>query len=212
MLSISRRRFLPASFLLATALTFGVAATPAQASQAPLTSALVAAASTTTPSMTAAARATSGVAQSAARPVNRAALAQAAAAKAVAERAARVARIRSSIVSIALSKVGASYVAGHAGPHSFDCSGLALYVYAKAAGISLPHYSRAQYSMSTHISASNLRPGDLVFFFRNGAHHVAIYIGGGQMVGAANPRHGVRIDSVFGPWYGSHFSGAGRLL
>ena len=202
MLSISRRRFLPASFLLATALTLGVAATPAQAAQSTTTSVRAAAASPTT----------SSVAKATSRPVNRAALAKATAAKAAATQAARVARIRSSIVSIALSKVGSAYVAGHAGPHSFDCSGLAMYVYAKAAGISLPHYSRAQYSMTTHISAKSLRAGDLVFFFRNGANHVAIYIGGGKMVGAANPRHGVRIDSVFGPWYGSHFSGAGRLI
>ena len=202
MLSISRRLFSPASIVLATVLSVGVAVTPAQATEVVPASATTAAAS----------HASSVVTRAAATPMSRAANVKAAAAKVAAARAARVARIRSSIVSVALSKVGAAYVAGHAGPRSFDCSGLALYVYAKAAGISLPHYSRAQYSMSTHISAKNLRAGDLVFFFRNGAHHVAIYIGGGKMVGAANPRHGVRIDSVFGPWYGSHFSGAGRLL
>ena len=203
MLSISRRLFSPASILLAAALSVGIATTPVQANEVVPTSVNVAAS---------ASHATSVATRSAVTPVSKAAAVKAAQAKVAAARAARVARIRSSIVSIALSKVGASYIAGHAGPNSFDCSGLALYVYAKAAGISLPHYSRAQYSMSTHISASSLRAGDLVFFFRNGAHHVAVYIGGGKMVGAANPRHGVRIDSVFGPWYGSHFSGAGRLL
>ena len=202
MLSISRRLFSPASIGLATVLSVGVALAPAQANSVAAASATKATAS----------HATSAVTKAASTPLSRATAVKAAQARVAAARAARVARIRSSIVSIALSKVGASYVAGHAGPRSFDCSGLAMYVYAKAAGISLPHYSRAQYSMSTHISAKNLRAGDLVFFFRNGAHHVAIYIGGGKMVGAANPRHGVRIDSVFGPWYGSHFSGAGRLL
>jgi cell wall-associated NlpC family hydrolase len=134
------------------------------------------------------------------------------AAKAAAQRAARIAKIRSSIVSVALSKVGSAYIAGHAGPRSFDCSGLALYVYQRAAGISLPHYSYSQYGMSTHISSSSLRPGDLVFFFRNGAHHVGIYIGGGKMVNAVSPSSGVRVDYIFGPWYGSHYTGAGRIL
>ena len=198
MLFTSRRRFLPASLLLATALSFGVAAVPAQAHQP---SAAVASVSV---SSTAAARPLS-------KPVSKVAATKTAPTAAVA-RAARVAKLRSSIVSVALSRVGKSYIAGHAGPNSFDCSGLALYVYAKAAGISLPHYSRAQYSMSTHISAKSLRAGDLVFFFRNGAHHVGIYIGGGKMVNAASPGSGVRVDYIFGPWYGSHFTGAGRLL
>lgn len=198
-MSISRRLFLPASILLA-ALTLGTAAAPAQAIALQPVSA----------SSTISATSHSSIATS--KPVNRAAIAKAAAAKAAAARAARVARIRSSIVSVALSKVGSAYVAGNAGPHSFDCSGLALYVYAKAAGISLPHYSYSQYDMSQHISSSSLRPGDLVFFFRNGAHHVGIYIGGGKMVNAVSPSSGVRVDYVFGPWYGSHFSGAGRLL
>ena len=201
-MSISRRLFLPASILLSTALTLGVAAAPAHARQS-------LPASISTAVHTTSIAGTSTV-------INRAAIAKAtvaktAAAKAAA-RAARVARIRSSIVSVALSKVGSAYIAGHAGPNSFDCSGLALYVYRKAAGMSLPHYSYAQYGMSKHISSSSLRPGDLVFFFRNGAHHVGIYIGGGKMVNAVSPSSGVRVDYIFGPWYGSHFSGAGRLL
>ena len=44
---------------------------------------------------------------------------------------------------------------------------------------------------------SNLRPGDLVFFFRRGAHHVGVYIGRGRMVSATNPRAGVKVDRVF---------------
>ena len=200
-MSISRRLFLPATILLSASLALGSAAAPAQALQVQPTSASAAISATSHSTSIASIK-----------PVNRAAIAKATAAKAAAARSARVARIRSSIVSVALSKVGASYVAGHAGPHSFDCSGLALYVYEKAAGISLPHYSYSQYGMSQHISSSSLRPGDLVFFFRNGAHHVGIYIGGGKMVNAASPSSGVRIDYIFGPWYGSHYSGAGRLL
>ncbi len=62
------------------------------------------------------------------------------------------------------------------------------------------------------MSKGSLRPGDLVFFFRHGAHHVGVYIGGGRMVSATNPRGGVKIDAVFSGWYGSRYSGAGRLV
>lgn len=122
-------------------------------------------------------------------------------------------RVRARVVRIAKSKVGhARYVAGAAGPRSFDCSGLALYVWRMAAGRHLPHYSVAQAQVTRDVSRSNLKPGDLVFFFRSGAHHVGIYIGHGKMVGAANPRSGIKIDSVFSGWYGQRYSGGGRLF
>ena len=66
--------------------------------------------------------------------------------------------------------------------------------------------------MTKRVSKSQLRPGDLVFFFKRGAHHVGVYIGRGLMVSATNPRHGVKIDAVFSGWYGSRYSGAGRLV
>jgi cell wall-associated NlpC family hydrolase len=114
-------------------------------------------------------------------------------------------------VAYALSKVGHRYVAGADGPGTFDCSGLTMAAY-RSAGISLPHYSKAQYSATRHISRSELRPGDLLFFFGGGAHHVSMYIGGGMMVSASNPRDGVEIIAAFGPWYGSRYSGAGRVV
>ncbi|MBI1377635.1 MAG: hypothetical protein GC157_09175 [Frankiales bacterium] len=113
-------------------------------------------------------------------------------------------------VQYALSKVGHSYVAGGAGPSVFDCSGLTMAAY-RAAGVSLPHYSYAQYGVTRHISRSELRPGDLLFYFGYGAHHVAMYIGGGMMVSASNPGAGVEIIAAWGPWYGERYSGAGRV-
>jgi cell wall-associated NlpC family hydrolase len=141
--------------------------------------------------------------------------AQVAARKAAAARAAaamRATRARVTAVSVARSKIGSRYSAGHAGPTRFDCSGLALYVVKKATGRTLPHYSKSQYRATKRVSRTSLRPGDLVFFFRKGAHHVGIYIGHGRMVSATNPRSGVKIDSVFSGWYGSRYSGAGRLV
>ena len=145
----------------------------------------------------------------------RTAAVKAAAARAAAVRAvaARQAMVRNKVVRLALSRVGhARYVAGAAGPNRFDCSGLALWAWRLGAGRHLPHYSKAQAQVTRHVSRAGLRPGDLVFFFRDGAHHVAIYIGGGRMVGAANPRAGIRIDYVFKGWYGARYSGAGRLF
>ena len=121
-------------------------------------------------------------------------------------------RSASKAVRVARAQLGDRYVAGRTGPNAFDCSGLARYVVKKALGRSLPHYSKAQFRVTKRVSKSNLRPGDLVFFFKRGAHHVGVYIGRGRMVNATNPRGGVKVDRVFSGWYGSRYSGAGRLV
>jgi cell wall-associated NlpC family hydrolase len=206
--------------LLATgALTMGVLGTtiPAQASvvtpaSAVATSSVVAttvARTAAAASVAAASVTTSSVAVASLSP------AQVAARRAATARlaaAARVMRIRVSAVTIAKSRVGSRYRAGHTGPRAFDCSGLALYVVRKATGRTLPHYSKAQFGVTKRVAKKNLRPGDLVFFFRHGAHHVGVYIGRGRMVSATNPHGGVKVDSVFSGWYGSRYSGAGRLV
>jgi cell wall-associated NlpC family hydrolase len=192
----TRRRLRPASLALTGALAVGAlgAVVPAQA--APATTA-------TTSSTTVAAAPVAVV------PVQTAA--QKAAAKAAA-RAARVAAIRTKAVRVARNQVGDRYVAGHTGPNAFDCSGLTRYVVKRSLGRSLPHYSKAQYRVTKRVAKKNLRPGDLVFFFKRGTHHVGMYIGRGRMVNATNPRGGVKIDRVFSGWYGSRYSGAGRLV
>ena len=204
MLSATRRRVLPASLLATGALAAGVLGTtvPAQATAVTRT-ASVATTSVVTMSVASAAVAPSRVSPAAVA-VRKAAAARVA--------AARVTHIRVTAVSIARSKVGSRYSAGHAGPTRFDCSGLALYVVKKATGRTLPHYSRAQMSATKRVGKGQLRPGDLVFFFRHGAHHVGVYIGAGRMVSATNPHGGVKVDAVFSGWYGSRYSGAGRLV
>lgn len=77
----------------------------------------------------------------------------------------------------------------------FDCSGLTLYAWAQA-GVSLPHYSAYQFQSGQRISRSDLQPGDLVFFANNTSdwttiHHVAIYLGNGQLIEA--PQSGVPV-------------------
>jgi cell wall-associated NlpC family hydrolase len=132
-----------------------------------------------------------------------------------AARAAKVARVqqlRERIVTVARKQIGDRYSAGSSGPHAFDCSGLTRYVYKVATGKELPHYSRAQYSKVKKISRKNAKPGDLVFFFRNGAHHVGIYIGKGRMIDAPGYGKPVRVSPISGSWWGRTYSGMGRLL
>jgi cell wall-associated NlpC family hydrolase len=206
-LSATRRRVIPASFLLTSALGAGLLGATIPAQAAPVTST-----ATVTPAAAVAAPTTVTTRTVTATALTPAQLAahKAAVAKKVA--AARVAKKRVTAVKVARSKVGARYRAGMSGPSRFDCSGLAMYVARAAYGRSLPHFSKAQYAVTKRVSKSQLRPGDLVFFFKRGAHHVGVYIGRGLMVSATNPRHGVKIDAVFSGWYGSRYSGAGRLV
>jgi cell wall-associated NlpC family hydrolase len=93
-------------------------------------------------------------------------------------------------IRVALTKVGAPYVTGGSGPNSFDCSGLTQYAYA-AAGVSLPHSSRAQSQLGTRVGRNELQPGDLVFYY-SPISHVALYIGNGMIVHART--HGVPLS------------------
>jgi cell wall-associated NlpC family hydrolase len=107
--------------------------------------------------------------------------------------------------SIALRYLGVPYVWGGSSPSGFDCSGLVMYVYAQL-GISLPHYTVAQWNATLPISSAQMQPGDLVFF--DGLGHVGIYIGNGQLVDAPHTGSVVRIDSL--SHFGS-FDGARRV-
>ena len=104
-------------------------------------------------------------------------------------------------VAWAYREIGKPYVWGAAGPNSFDCSGLAMYVWAKA-GVALDHFTGDQWHEGTHVAQSQLEPGDLVFFAYNTSdpatiHHVGIYIGGGEMIDAPYTGVDVRKDPAF---------------
>ncbi len=99
---------------------------------------------------------------------------------------------------VALEQVGKPYQWAGAGPNSFDCSGLVMYAWAHA-GVSLPHYSVAQYQDTVRISRGQLQPGDLVFYDTGGGAqpgHVTIYVGNGQIVTADSPGTVVRVEVV----------------
>ncbi len=134
------------------------------------------------------------------------------AARAVATRARYMTNVRLRIVRIARSRLGMTYSAGAAGPRRFDCSGFTMYVWRHGAHRSLPHSSREQFHKLRAVKLSHLRPGDLLFYFKGGVHHVAVYIGHGRMIHAANPRDDVMNSSINDRWYRNHFSGARRLF
>lgn len=119
--------------------------------------------------------------------------------------------IRAEVVRRALAQVGDDYGSGGEGPDVFDCSGLVVYAW-RGVGVELVHYSRAQYEATERISLKEARPGDLAFYFENGAHHVAIYTGNGKVVHASDYGIGVVTGVVKGtPWTNAHFTGMGRV-
>jgi cell wall-associated NlpC family hydrolase len=103
-------------------------------------------------------------------------------------------------ISFAKDQLGEPYVWGATGPDSWDCSGLTMRSW-EAGGISLPHYSVAQYDESTPIAPSDLRPGDLVFWGdsndSSSIYHVAMYIGDGQIIQAPRTGRDVEIVSMY---------------
>ena len=88
------------------------------------------------------------------------------------------------------------------GPWGFDCSGLTQQAFGTA-GKWIPRTATAQYDQAPHkVSLGNLQPGDLVFWGTEGNFwHVALYIGGGQVVHAMNPNDGLRVTPI-GYMYG----------
>ena len=118
----------------------------------------------------------------------------------------------SAIVATAKQYLGYKYVYGGSSPSTgFDCSGFTSYVF-KQHGISLSRTAAGQYSNGVAVSRSNLQPGDLVMFGKSSITHVAIYIGGGQIIHASTPSTGVRIDSLSTGYYNNNYYGARRIL
>lgn len=107
-----------------------------------------------------------------------------------------VSDVRVELVEYAKQFVGNPYVWGGTSlTKGADCSGFVLSVYKKF-GVKLPHYSVSQSQMGTKISASELQPGDLIFYSNSKGtiNHVAIYIGGSQVVHASSPKTGIKIS------------------
>jgi cell wall-associated NlpC family hydrolase len=98
------------------------------------------------------------------------------------------------VVEFAYRQLGKPYSWGAAGPNSYDCSGLTLAAW-QAAGVGLPHNAARQYGSMAHVSRSDLRPGDLIFFY-GPISHVGVYIGGGRMIHAPEYGENVRVAGI----------------
>ena len=107
----------------------------------------------------------------------------------------------------AQSRIGLPYVWGAAGPASFDCSGLVQWAFAQA-GVRMPRVSEEQWFTGPHISYSDARPGDLLFWHYDRTDptdidHVAIYAGNGMMIVAPHTGTYVSYEPVpFGNFAG----------
>ena len=108
-----------------------------------------------------------------------------------------VSDVKVDLVQYAKQFIGNPYVWGGVSlTHGADCSGFTMSIYKKY-GVNLPHHAASQAQMGKNVSLSEIQPGDLVFYAKNGRiNHVAIYIGGGQVVHASSPKTGIKISSV----------------
>lgn len=143
------------------------------------------------------------------------AVAQAEQEAAEAAQAAAVQEQTALVVDTAMAQVGDAYVYGASGPSAFDCSGFTMWVYQEAAGVSLPHNTHAQWDAiedTWYVGEKEPQPGDLVFFFENGADHVGLYIGDGMMVHAENPGSGVIVSPIYSGYWADNLTGFGRVI
>jgi peptidoglycan DL-endopeptidase CwlO len=102
-----------------------------------------------------------------------------------------------SAIAFAKAQLGKPYQYAASGPGSYDCSGLTMAAWG-AAGVSLPHYSGAQYSMLPKVPLNAMQPGDLVFWGSGGSQHVGLYVGNGLMIHAPHTGDVVRVAPVYG--------------
>ncbi|MDF2721512.1 MAG: hypothetical protein K0Q59_1187 [Paenibacillus sp.] len=122
------------------------------------------------------------------------------------------------IVSNGLQFRGTPYVFGAASGRTsaFDCSSFTQYLYKKQ-GISLPRTSKAQSKVGSYVSRSNLKKGDLVFFWtsrtgKGNVGHVAIYMGNGKLLHTYKKGVGVTTSSLSSSYWSSHYITARRVL
>jgi len=124
-----------------------------------------------------------------------------------------IAAQQQAVVDLAMAQEGDPYSMGASGPNVFDCSGLVMYVYENALGVSLPHNTHAQWDAiddTWYVGEKEPQPGDLVFFFDNGADHVGIYIGDGMMISAQNG--GVQVQPIYSGYWAPYLTGFGRII
>jgi peptidoglycan DL-endopeptidase CwlO len=111
-------------------------------------------------------------------------------------------------LAFARAQIGKPYRFGAAGPNAYDCSGLTSAAW-KAAGVTLPRTSYAQFHAGRYVAKADLQPGDLVFFYSSTRpSHVALYVGNGMVLHAPHPGSTVRyIKMKYMPYSGARRPG-----
>ena len=106
---------------------------------------------------------------------------------------------------------GTRYKMGGTSKSGIDCSAFVQSVYLSAFGLTVPRTAFEQYKASSHISATEMKEGDLVFFnTTGGVSHVGIYMGNNKFAHASVAR-GVTVSDLFDPYYLKRFLGIGRI-
>lgn len=102
-----------------------------------------------------------------------------------------------SIVDICVAMLGVKYVLGGESASQVDCSGLVVFAY-RQVGISVPHYAQSLTTCGAAVSRENIALGDVVCWDTGGGYcnHCGIYVGGGQVIHAANSRKNVCYGSL----------------
>ena len=106
---------------------------------------------------------------------------------------------------------GTKYKMGGTSKSGIDCSAFVQSVYLTAFGVAVPRTAFEQYKAASHISATEMKEGDLVFFnTTGGVSHVGIYMGNNKFAHASVAR-GVTVSDLFDPYYLKRFLGIGRI-
>lgn len=118
------------------------------------------------------------------------------------------------VIQIAEQYLGIPYVYGGNTPAGFDCSGFTSYVF-KQLGYSLYRSSYQQINNGVPVSKSELMPGDLLLFKKQGAsriHHVGIYAGNGMMIHSPQTGDVIKYTSIVSGYYNSCYYAARRIV
>jgi cell wall-associated NlpC family hydrolase len=117
---------------------------------------------------------------------------------------------RHDVVILAMAMLDRNYTYGGKKLHTgFDCSGLVSFVYRESVGMSLKGSSADMARQTRAVDASQVQPGDLVFFNTLGSSysHVGIYIGSGQFIHAENEKTGVKTSNLKSSYWARRFEG-----
>ena len=119
----------------------------------------------------------------------------------------------SDLVVNAMGFLGVPYQRGGTSSNGFDCSGFVQYMFEHTLGLVLPRSAAQQAAATQKIDASELKPGDLVFFntMRRAFSHVGIYVGNGKFIHSPKPGGEVRIEDMQTSYWARRFDGARRV-